>query len=77
MLTESFFVFFCKGNQERTNTKLGEVEGIFYLNPIKILSSTAEEGSPRMTSRPHFSISLIVLALAKGVSSDLQIAQLK
>ena len=64
MLTESFFVFLCKENQERTNIELGEVKGIFYLNPIEILSSTTEEGSPQMTSRPHFSISLIVLALA-------------
>ena len=30
MLTESFFVFLCKENQERTNFKLGEVEGILY-----------------------------------------------
>ena len=29
-----------------------------------------------MTSRPHFSISLIVLGLAEGVCSELQIAQL-
>ena len=35
-----------------------------YVNPVKILSRTAEEGSLQMTSRPHFSISLIVLALA-------------
>ena len=64
MLTESFFVFLCKENQERTNIELGLVKGIFHLNPIEILSSTAEEGSPQMTSRPHFSISLIVLVLA-------------
>ena len=37
MLTESFFVFLCKENQERTNIKLGEVEGIFYENPIIIV----------------------------------------
>ena len=76
MLTE-FFVFLCKENQERTNIELGEVKGIFYLNRIKILSRTAEEGLPQMTSQPHFSVSLIVLALAKGVCSELQIAQLK
>ena len=64
MLTKSFFFFLCKENQERTNIELGEVKGIFDLNPIKILSRTAEEGSPQMTWQPHFSISLIVLALA-------------
>ena len=64
MLAELFFVFLCKENQERANFELGQVKGIFYLNPIEILSSTAEEGSPQMTSRPHFTISLIVLALA-------------
>ena len=64
MLTESFFVFLSKENQERTNIELGQVKGIFNLNPVKILSGTAEEGSPQMTSRPHFSVSLIVLALA-------------
>ena len=50
MLTESFFVFFlCEENQERANIKLGEMEGIYDLNLIKILSRTAEEGSPQMT----------------------------
>ena len=34
MVTESFFVFLCKGNQERTNIELGQVKGIFYENPI-------------------------------------------
>ena len=66
MLTKLFFVFLCKENQERTNIELGEVKGIFYLNPIKILSRTAEEGSPQMTWQPHFSISLIVHALARS-----------
>ena len=64
MLTELFFVFICKENQERTNIELGDVKGIFYFNPIKILSRRAEDGSPQMTSRPHFSFSLIVFALA-------------
>ena len=41
MLIESFFVFLCKENQERTNIELGQVKGIFNLNPIEILSSTA------------------------------------
>ena len=68
MLTESFFVFFffCLANQERTNIELGEVKGIFYLNPIEILCRRAEEGSPQMTWQPHFSISLIVHALARS-----------
>ena len=68
MLTESFFVclFFCTENQERTNIELGEVKGIFNLNPAKILSRTAEEGSPQMTWQPHFSIFLIALALARS-----------
>ena len=44
MLTESSFVFLCKENQERTNIELGQVKGIFYLNPIEILSSTVSRG---------------------------------
>ena len=50
MLTESFFVFLCKENQERTNFKLGEVEGIFYENPIIIvLILTVTVLVPQMT----------------------------
>ena len=30
MVTESFFVFLCKGNQERTNIELGQVKGTFF-----------------------------------------------
>ena len=44
MLTELFFVFLCKENQEKTNIELGQVKGIFYLNPIEILSSTVSRG---------------------------------
>ena len=37
MLTELFFVFICKENQERTNIELGEMKGIFYQNPLIIV----------------------------------------
>ena len=37
MLTELFFVFLCKENQERANFELGEVKGIFYQNPTIIV----------------------------------------
>ena len=54
MLTESFFVFLCKENQERTNIKLGEVEGIFEENPIIIvLILTVTVLVPQMTWQPH------------------------
>ena len=52
-LNHSLFFFFCTENQERTNIELGEVKGIFYLNPIEILCRRAEEGSPQMAWQPH------------------------
>ena len=64
MLTESFFVFLCKENQERTNIKLGEVEGIFYENPIIIvLILTVTVLVPQMTWQPHSSIFLCYCTL--------------
>mgnify|MGYP006896100684 CR=1 FL=1 len=63
MLTESFFVFLCKENQERTNFKLGEVEGIFYENPIIIvLILTVTVLVPQMTW-PHSYIFLCYCTL--------------
>ena len=37
MLTELFFVFLCKENQERTSIELGELKGAFYQNPTVII----------------------------------------
>ena len=70
MLTESLFVcllvFFCTENQERTNIELGEVKGIFYVNPAKILSQRAEEGSPQMTTFLYLRLFLHLLVLMRN-----------
>ena len=50
MLTELFFVFLCKENQERANFELGEVKGIFYQNPtIIVFIFTVTVLVPQMT----------------------------
>ena len=64
MLTELFFVFICKENQDRTNIELGEVKGIFYQNPLIIVFIfTVAVLVPQMTCQPHSCIPLCYCTL--------------
>ena len=64
MLTELFFVFHCKENQERTNIELGEVKCISYQNPLIIVFIfTVAVLVPQMTCQPHSCISLYYCTL--------------
>ena len=76
MLTELFFVFLCKENQERTSIELGELKGVFYQNPtVIIFIFTVTVLVPQMT-RQLQSCTLYLSLLLHFVGLSLSCSQL-
>ena len=76
MLTELFFVFLCKENQERTSIELGELKGVFYQNPtVIIFIFTVTVLVPQMTKQLQ-SCTLYLSLLLHFVRLSLSCSQL-